>query len=340
MAVTALTACSGSPSQPADTIAPRVTALSPEDGAVGVALDEVVTITFSEEVRADTVGVAVQAGDVPVEGALVVEGATATFTPGALLPEASEIRVTVQGGFRDLAGNEGVSVSATFTTIRSAPTVVSTTPADGAHNVPGNAAVSVVFSEAMDPATFTAETFIVRVQGGADVAGAYAWDARTRTATFEPDTAWPGGAVIEVHLTTGIRDISGIPLGADTRVGFTIANAPSVTASSPPPNAVDVPLSAPIELTFSEPMDTSTLTSAHVWIEDAQQQRLAARYVPGATSVTLTPQAPLEESSVYTVVVTPNVTSATGVPFAATYRFSFTTLGIPPTVTSVPLYLP
>lgn len=440
LAAAVFAACpSSKPPDTKDTIAPKVESISPADGASDVALNSKVTVTFSEDIAEGSLELAVSAGGNAVEGALELDGDTATFTPGADLPESAEVQISVTA-YADAAGNAGEAAQATFTTVSGAPQVSSTNPADGAQNVavtstvtatfseemdassidgasfllldgsnpvagevtynageqtavftpstpllesrtytatlttalrdsagihlaaaktwtfttaasvptvvsispqdgtidvPGNAPVEVVFSEGIDPATLTAQNFVVAVQGGASIDGSYAWDAPSRTATFQPTGAYPGGATIVVTLTTGITDTSGIALGADASASFTISNAPSVSASSPAPNDVDVALSASVDLTFSQPINVATLTSANVWIEDDQQQKLAANYIPTATTLTIAPNAQFDESSVYTVVVSTAVTAATGVPFAAEYRFSFTTLGIPPTVTAV-----
>ena len=122
---------------PADTTAPTITARSPLDGAVDVARDTAVTVTFSEPMNATTIDDtsftlrAVGAGsDVPASVAYA--SGIATLTPDAPLAYATDYTATVSGSVADLAGNPlGANASWTFTTA-DAPvsTLTDTTIAD------------------------------------------------------------------------------------------------------------------------------------------------------------------------------------------------------------------
>lgn len=323
------------------TTAPTVTQTSPADGAIHVAPNTTVTARFSKAMDGATI---TDASFLLADGFTQIAGTVsyddgehlATFTPAKPLLESRQYTATLT---TDVADANGTHLDAskvwTFTTAATIPTVTGITPADQSTDVAGNADVTITFSEDMDPATFASDTFVVAVQGGGPIAGTYAYDAPSHTATFHPDAAYPGGAVIVVTLTPGAKDVSGIALAEAFTASFTVAPAPTVSASFPAADATGVSLGASVELTFSQPMDVSTLTSDNVWIEDPAQQKLPAAYVPTAISLTLTPSSTLDESTLYTVVVTTGAHAATGVPFGAEYRFSFTTLGIAPQVVMV-----
>ncbi|MFN7131924.1 MAG: Ig-like domain-containing protein, partial [Myxococcales bacterium] len=319
---------------------PSVVAISPADQAQNVALDVQVTATFSEPIDTTTLSdqtFFLRDGSNNLAATVTYDAATrkATLSPTNALPEGRTYTATVTSAIKDRAGNTMTAAKTwSFSTLTTIPTVTGIVPANNASNIAGNAAIRVTFSEAMDASTFTATTFVVR-QGANDVAGTRSWDDATRTAVFQPTGAYTGGSTINVRLTTGVKDRSGIALAQDFTSSFTVSTAPSVSSSTPAPGATGVALTAPVSLTFSTGMDQSTLTAANVWIEDAAGAKLAGNYTASATTLSIQPQNALQESSVYTVRVTTGVKSASGVAMIAEYPFSFTTLGVPPQVSTV-----
>ena len=96
---------------------------------------------------------------------------TATLTPSAPLATLSTYTATLKGGatdprVKDVAGNAlAGDVSWSFTTTAgdvTAPTVTVMTPANGASDVGIGTVVTATFSEALDPATVTGQTFELR----------------------------------------------------------------------------------------------------------------------------------------------------------------------------------
>lgn len=320
--------------------APSVSSVSPVDQAQNVPVGTAITATFSEAMDEATVNADnffLKEGSNPIAATVSYDAATmtATLTPTGGLLEGRTYTATVSGAVKDAAGT---SLSAAkvwgFTTVTTVPSVTGVVPANNATGVPGNSAVKVTFSEGMSAATLDENTFKV-TEGGNAIAGTRSYDAPTRTATFQPTGAYPGGSTIVVTVTTDAKDLSGIGLASTFNSSFTVSNAPSVTASTPSPNETGVALDATVSLTFSAAMDISTLNANNVWIEDSTAAKVAATYAPTATTLLITPNDPLNESSVYTVVVTTGVRSAVNVPFAAEYRFNFTTVGVAPVVSSV-----
>lgn len=320
--------------------APAVLSTVPADMAMSVALDTALSARFSEAIEASTLTgntffLREGANMIAATPMLDAAGTTATLTPGAPLLEGRTYTVTLTTEVKDRFMNPLAAAKTwSFTTLATVPAITSILPANNMTGVSGNAPVRVTFSEAMDPATLTAASFQV-MAGAVAVPGTRVWDAPSRTVTFQPTGAFPGGATITVRLTTAVKDPSGIGIASDYVSSFTVSNAPSVSMSSPAPNDTGVPLGAAVTLTFSTAMDVASLTNANVWVENAMGAKLAAAYTPGATSLTMQPMAMFIESRVYTVVVSTAVRSATNVPFAAEYRYAFTTSGIPPQISAV-----
>lgn len=150
----------------ADSIAPTVTGTINADGATNVAINTRVGATFSEPMNPLSVTVKtffLTQGTVAVPGTVSYSGVTAIFIPLDNLLPNTFYTVTIKGGalgVKDLAGNamageRVLSWSTGAVTDAGAPTIVSTTIADGATNVPIGSPVGATFSEGMDPLTVT-----------------------------------------------------------------------------------------------------------------------------------------------------------------------------------------
>jgi methionine-rich copper-binding protein CopC len=320
--------------------APSVTSTTPADQAMNVALDTPISAHFSDAIAASSLTATsffLKEGTNMLSAAVMLDAArtTATLMPTRPLLEGRTYSVTLTTDIQDDFGNPMASAKVwTFETLTTIPTVTSVTPADMTVGIGGNAAVQLTFSEAMDPLTVTDPMNVAITAGASAIPGTRLYDAATRSVTFQPTGAYPGGQVITVTVTPGAKDPSGFGLASSFTSAFTVSNAPSVTASMPQPNDVNVPLGASVSLTFGTAMDTSTLAFANVWVEDAMMNKVPGSYTAASTSLIISPSAPLAELKTYSVVVTPAVQSSTHVPFAAQYRFSFTTSPVPPVVVS------
>src|SRR5688500_7354167 len=162
-------------------------------------IKKIVEVTFSESMAAETInGTNIKlrntATSAEVSGVVSFNSGTNTarFTPSGPLLNSTGYTVVVATGVRDQAGNAlAGQYSASFTTAAAsggtAPTVVSTSPANGTTEVTPGATVKVTFSKAMDPATINGSTFgLVVKASNAAVAGAVSYDAATHAATFTP----------------------------------------------------------------------------------------------------------------------------------------------------------
>lgn len=98
------------------------------------------------------------------------------------------------------------------------PTVSQTSPANGVTGVAVNSAISVTFSEAIDPSTVTTSTFqVAGVTGPVSVNGT--------TATFTPSSNLGYNTPYTVTLTTGVKDTAGNTMAANYTWSFTTGTA-------------------------------------------------------------------------------------------------------------------
>ena len=136
------------------------------------------------------------------------------------------------------AGGNSAEDTVSVTVDNTAPQVTSTDPVDGASSVPLDANVVAVFSEAIDPASINAATFLLKDQAETPVAGTVSYNPATTTATFDPTASFEQGRSYTATLKGGsgnIADPTGNPLAADYVWTFTAADItpPAVTITHP-----------------------------------------------------------------------------------------------------------
>lgn len=223
-----------------------------------------------------------------------------------------------------------------FTTSGSGPVVPVTLPAV-ASVVPANNSVSVVistvlsatFSTAMDPATITSSTFILK-KGTVSVAGAVSCSGAT--ATFTPSASLEANTVYSATITTGAKDNGGNALASNFNWTFTTAalvdnTVPTVLTVVPVTNAASVAVDTKISVTFSEAMNSSTITSSTFGVKQGTTS-VSGSVTYSAGTATFTPSAKLAGGTKYTVTVTTGVKDASGNSMAADYSWSFTTASV------------
>jgi hypothetical protein len=111
----------------------------------------------------------------------------------------------------------GLSADVGIATI---PSVVSTTPVNGATGLPLNGNASATFSEAMDPASLTASTFTLTFGAAAVPVQGTVIYANSK-ATFWPAARLASNGSYSATITTGARSASGVALAAKHVWGFT-----------------------------------------------------------------------------------------------------------------------
>ena len=197
---------------------PTITSTTPGNGALDVDVDVLITATFDQAMNASTIDettFTVTQGATPVSGVVSYAGTTATFTPTVNLAAAGLVTATITTGVTDLGGTPmAADFTWTFDT-GSAPTVISTNPANAAHGVAIDRAVGATFSVPMDPLTIDGTTFTV-MQGANPIDGAVTYVGTT--ATFTPVQSYPLNAVLTATITTGAEDMNGDALARRLRV--------------------------------------------------------------------------------------------------------------------------
>ena len=208
---------------PPDVTPPALTSTFPARNATNVGINVFVMANFSEPMNASTLNAATFTLS-GITGTIAYSGTTATFTPSTLLAYGTSYTATITTGAKDAAGNALTNdYSWTFTTGPNPdvtpPTVISTSPVNGATNVAINAPISASFSEAMNATTLTASTFTLNDAAGAPVAGTVSYAGAIATFTAASNLAYASSYT--ATISTGVKDLAGNALTTARSWNFT-----------------------------------------------------------------------------------------------------------------------
>jgi hypothetical protein len=153
-------------------------------------------------------------------------GSTAVFNPAAQLQSSVTYTATITTGASSALGVAlAASHSWSFTTAAATvttPTVVSTSPIDGAVGVAVGGNASATFSEPMNPASLTTSTFLLTSGAGA-VSGTVTYSGST--AVFNPAAQLQGSVTYTATITIGASSALGVALAATHSWSFTTATS-------------------------------------------------------------------------------------------------------------------
>ncbi len=337
--------CDGDGTGTPDTTAPTVSSSDPADAAIDVGIDSGITATFSEALDPSTITAetftVTGPGTTPVSGTVAydVPSNIATFAPTSNLAPDTEFTVTITTGVEDLAGIALASdIVWTFTTApgapvpdTTAPTVSSTSPADGATGVAINQRIAATFSERMNVSSIIA-AFTVTGPGATSVTGTVAYDVASKIATFTPAGNFATNTDYMATLTTGVRDLAGNGLTSVFEWSFTTGvtldtTAPLVNSTNPANAATGVVINTKITATFNEAMNPSTITTAAFTVAGPGATPVSGNvtYAAVGNTATFTPAGNLIPNTSYTATITTAVRDLAGNALAVNKDWMFTT---------------
>ena len=242
------------------------------------------------------------------------------------------------------------------TGVHAAPTVTSVYPVNGATGVPINIVLTATFSD-----TMSAET-ILNVPGdhparfqlfkGASITGAspqingtVTYDAASKTASFAPLASLEPNTTYTARLRREITNTDNEKLQINypnhyvwsftTGAGGGDTTPPTVTFTSPAAGATGVQVNAIISATFSEPMDSATISTSTFTISGVTGTVTYGD--DGTNTAFFRPSANLANNTTYTATITTGVKDLAGNAMASTKTWTFTTVAAdttPPTVIS------
>ncbi|MBF0238955.1 MAG: Ig-like domain-containing protein [SAR324 cluster bacterium] len=169
-----------------------------------------------------------------------------------------------------------VAATPTITTDTTAPTVVSVSPINGSTDVAKSTSISVTFSESMNTSTISTLTSGTSCSGSIQVSLNDFSSCVTMLTppissindtmfTVIPSSDLSSLSTYKIKITTLVTDksLNYLSVVYVTSSGFTISDtiAPTVVSVSPVNGSTDVAKSTSISVTFSESMNTSTIST-------------------------------------------------------------------------------
>jgi hypothetical protein len=313
---------------------PIVISTTPVNAAIGVNLNTAISATFNKEMNPATMNgstFTLKQGTTAVTGTVTYSGSTAFFTPAGNLAPTTTYTATITTGAKDPVGNALVNDYVwTFTTGSVIddvpPTVIATDPMNAATGVALNKKVSATFSEAMDPLTINATTFVVKL-GATAIAGTVSYSGTT--AVFSPLTNLTANTTYTATITTGSKDLANNALAVNYVWSFTTGATsdvvpPTVIATDPSNLATGVLINKKITATFSEAMDPLTINGTSYTLKQGTTTVQGSVSYAGTTA-TFSPSSNLASLTTYTATITTAVKDLAGNTMASNYVWSFTT---------------
>lgn len=317
-------------------ICPIVESTSPLSNEVAVPVNKVITITFNEEMDPLTINQSsiTLMGATAVPGTITYSGKTASFLPSSPLAENTTYTGRVKTTVKDLMGNalQTDYVWAFTTGLILRPIVLSTDPINNATDVLLNKTITATFSMPMNPSTLNATTFMVK-QGVNIVPGTISYSGST--VSFAPTSALDANTTYTVTITNGAKNSLDTALLANYVWNFKTGITPTVIATDPLNNAINVNLLKTVTADFNIAMDPSSMNAATFTLKQGTTAVLGTVTYSGNTA-SFDPTAALQEGKLYTATITTNAKSAVGISLATNYVWNFTTTVIPPIVVLPP----
>jgi hypothetical protein len=261
-----------------DQTPPTVTSTSPSNGGSLPSAVGPMTVTFSKAMDASTINAVnltlrLNSNGATLNAPVTYNAATrtATLTPVSALSAPRSFTVTVSSAVKDSVGNRMASdFQFVFNTgDGTSPTVVSVVPPDGKIGATIGSVIRVTFSEPMDATSFGVGTIQLTSTTNGDVSGTITYDSATKTATFTPTQLLRESNTYKATVSTAVRDVSGLNLTSPIQWSFvTVDNTPPSVSVFPLRYAVGsssaVAPNAAFTVTFSEPMDPTTLNTSTI----------------------------------------------------------------------------
>ncbi|WP_367770547.1 Ig-like domain-containing protein [Flavobacterium sp. WC2421] len=328
--------CAKDDFQEIDGVCPLVTITSPINGATNVPLDQIITVSFNEEMNAETINQSsfTLNGTSQVAGVVTYSGTTATFTPSALLTPNTTYSARITRTVKDLTGNalqtETIWTFSTGLTIT--PMVSSTDPENNTNNVVLNKLVSVNFNMPMKASTINTTNFTLK-QGTTAVSGTVSYSGTT--AIFTPTGPLAPNTVYTATVSKAVTNLDNTALLSDYVWKFTTGAlvAPTVTATDPINNTTGINLNQTVTANFSMIMDPLTINGTTFTLKQGITT-IAGTVSYSGTTASFNPTNDLLEGKLYTATITTGAKNAAGVALANDYVWSFTTLVTNPTIPS------
>ena len=319
---------------------PQVVSVVPANGATGVGPGAPVTLTFNESIDPNTINqqnFQLFNGYANLQAYLNWSSDNRSVTLNTQLPYNSTVTVVVNNGVVDLSGNPITApFRSSFSTILTPPTqvtpnVTAMRPGNGSTGVPNNTVITLYVSSPVNPSTVQGQ--VVVSQNGAAITGSVVVKPGGSEIEFTPDAPLAYNATVQVFVQPAVTDVYGNPFAAYSGQFVTATNyasAPPTVLSVVPGGNTPAPTNSIIDVQFSKPIDSSTVTSSNFALYNCNgwcgwSNSLVATNIsfPSPSVIRLTPTSPLPTSGSFDISIGTGITDLSGNPYGGgTWTFS------------------
>lgn len=312
-----------------------ITSTTPQDATTDVSVATSIALSFSKAMDPTTLNSTnIQLQKVSDSSSVLLtfqgvtnnnQTVTFTQTSGNLSALTGYKIVINPSAIKDYNGNSMGAASsqqtASFTTTGGnvAPTISSVNPSTGASNQSTTPTIDISFSEPMNPATLTPDNITLKTAAGVTVSGTsivISNNNQTATVNLNGNPLADTTGYQLVLNQNNLTDVDGNQLGIDAAyvaTSFTTGdfNAPTLSSSIPLNGATNVALESAISLSFSEAMDTASLSTTTVQLQKVSDNSNISLNTPSFSNnnqtVTFQPSSSLTAGESYNIVIYPSL---------------------------------
>ena len=256
-----------------------VVSVNPVAGATNVRHETAVSVTFNKPINPYTIwnngyNAQLYAGQYLEDNGQITMSAdnrSFTFNSGALWNGTTYTIALPAAGIADMSGNTlATPFLSTFTTSNNPATgsgsVIGTTPGNNTSSMPVNTNLTLYLNRPVVPSTLPGN-LVVTVNGQV-WAGAVSAQAGGYEVVYTPGVSLPNSALVQWFFSSSVQDTYGDYFNGASGYYYTVAATnpaaqPTIVAVSPACcGSTNIPTNAQIDVLFSSPIDSTTLTTA------------------------------------------------------------------------------
>lgn len=331
-----------------DISAPEILKSTPDDGALNIAINSIVSVKFSEPILKNTISQSTII--IKNEKGISIKGYSQyeedqnllTFIPESKFDYMSKYVVKVSDDVKDFAGNRlKASKIWAFTTIQAPdttpPKVISCLPKKSERDIDIKTAIQLIFSERIPEKCINGKTIQLYDSNGNEVSAAVTYDGILKKAAITPRRDLEYAMTYKIIVSKLVCDAAENYMKSTFTSDFTTATAPDKTrpeleSTKPESGAINVSLDSEIYATFTKKLDPMTVTNKNVFLRNENEHcdvEAEIVYNDRQKKIVIVPKEKLKYSTSYQVVVSRGVTDIAGNLFNSTVFFEFTTLDEP-----------
>ena len=253
-AVENVTTLNGEDLMNSDITAPTITATDPAQNEVNVSKSQVITVTFSEDIKAGSNWIEVlNSSGSPVPLTTSINDNVLIINPEVPFSNGKHLLIIHTGSVTDLAGNQVAAYVSSFTVDAIGPRVSTTDPANKATNVAATKEINITFNENIQSGSMWIE--LVN-SSGSSIPLNFSINGKTLTITHEPLLESPYNLLLH---TGALTDSNGNPTSPQVSK-FSVKSV--VTSIDPAHGTLNVIITKDLKVTFND-----FIQAGSMWIE-------------------------------------------------------------------------